>query len=347
GEVHPDPDHALSDGPQSLYPEQFERLMRDVEALAPVVEKEVLRLPVRRAVAVAVNAGGEAEGLLPGQPREAVGTLAVAFQGERGAYSEMALKRCFQNANVAAKPHRTFREVFEAVLQGIADYGVVPLENSLSGSIHENYDLFLQFPDISIAGEISIRIIHSLIAKEGTSLSDIRRVFSHPQGLAQCAGFLAEHPEWHQIPYYDTAGSVAHVAEVPDRDVAAIANSEAATTYGLSVLKEGIEGNPQNYTRFAILARNENATVEDPDKASVVFATPDRPGALLQCMDVFSSHEVNLTKIESRPILGKPWEYMFYLDMDLRDRAEVFDTVIEELARHTDELRVLGRYRKA
>ena len=357
-EVHPDPDRALSDGPQSLYPEQFERLMRDVEALAPVVEKEVLRLPVRRAVLgtagtgaaapdTAGTAGAAAGAPRPGQPREALGKLVVAFQGERGAYSEMALQRYFQNADVEARAHRTFREAFEAVLQGVADYGVVPLENSLSGSIHENYDLFLQFPDISIAGEISIRIIHSLIAKEGTSLSEIRRVFSHPQGLAQCAGFLAEHPEWQQIPYYDTAGSVAHVAEVTDGDVAAIANSEAATTYGLSVLKEGIEGNPQNYTRFAVLARSENAAVDKPDKASVVFATPDRPGALLQCMDIFSSHEINLTKIESRPILGKPWEYMFYLDMDLRDRAGIFDTVIEELGEHTDQLRILGRYRKA
>jgi prephenate dehydratase len=310
--------------------------MRDVEALAPVVEKEMLRLPVRQTASVVGR-----------QPRELVGALSVAFQGERGAYSEIALKRYFQNADVSAVPHRSFREVFTAVLEGTADYGIVPLENSLSGSIHENYDLFLQFPDIAIAGEISIRIIHSLIAKEGTTLESISRVFSHPQGLTQCSGFLAEHPEWQQIPFYDTAGSVAHVAETGDTDVAAIANSEAATTYGLSVLKEGIEGNPQNYTRFAVLARSEHADVQNPDKASVVFATPDKPGALLQCMDVFSRNGVNLTKIESRPILGKPWEYMFYLDMDLRDRAEVFDVVMEELGEHTDELRVLGRYRKA
>ncbi|NBC28733.1 MAG: 3-deoxy-7-phosphoheptulonate synthase [Spirochaetes bacterium] len=335
-EVHPDPDRALSDGPQSLFPAQFERLMRDVEALAPVVEKEMLRLPIRKSAPVVGR-----------QPRELAGALSVAFQGERGAYSEIALKRYFQNADVTAVPNRSFREVFTAVLEGTADYGIVPLENSLSGSIHENYDLFLQFPDIAIAGEVSIRIIHSLIAKEGTTLASITRVFSHPQGLAQCAGFLAEHPEWQQIPYYDTAGSVAHVAEMEGADVAAIANSEAASTYGLTVLKEGIEGNPQNYTRFAVLARSEHAEVEKPDKASVVFATPDKPGALLQCMDVFSRNGVNLTKIESRPILGKPWEYMFYLDMDLRDRAEVFDVVMEELAEHTDELRVLGRYRKA
>ena len=334
-EVHPDPDRALSDGPQSLYPEQFERLMRDVEALAPVVEKEVLRLPTRSAGVT----------LRSRQPREAAGGLSVAFQGERGAYSEIALKRYFQNATVTPQANRSFRGVFEAVLDGSVDYGIVPVENSLAGSVHENYDLLLQFPDLRIAGETSIRIIHSLIGKEGTRLDDIRQVFSHPQGLAQCADFLAGHPEWQQIPYYDTAGSVAHVAESEENSVAAIANAEAAATYGLAVLKEGIEGNPQNYTRFVILARTENAEVENPDKGSLVFSTADKPGALLECMDVFASHGINLKKIESRPILGKPWEYMFYVDMDIRDRGELFDTLLEELKEHTDELRVLGRYR--
>ncbi len=353
-EVHPDPDRALSDGPQSLFPDQFERLMRDVEAMAPVVEKEMLRLPVRASIGPAgaprrgaATVSSEAERGGPGQPREILGELSVAFQGERGAYSEIALKRYFQNANAEALATRSFRHVFEAVLDGSADFGVVPLENSLSGSIHESYDLFLQFPDISIAGETSIRIIHSLIAKPGTAMENIRRVYSHPQGLTQCADFLSRHPDWEQVPYYDTAGSVSHVAETSDGGVAAIANAYAATTYGLTVLKEGIEGNPQNYTRFAVLARTDHAEVRDPDKASVVFSTPDKPGALLQCMDVFSSHDVNLTKIESRPILGKPWEYMFYVDMDLGSRAELFETVLEELTEHTDQLRVLGRYKSA
>jgi 3-deoxy-7-phosphoheptulonate synthase len=336
-EVHPRPDEALSDGPQSLYPDQFERLMRDIEALSPVVEKELMRLPQR-----AVLSSRAAEAPTPAEETE---TLDVAFQGEHGAYSEMAVSRYFASDALNPMPKESFRSVFRSVLSGEAAYGIVPLENSLSGSIHENYDLLLQYPDVRICGEIKIRVIHSLIGLPDADYEDIEQVYSHPQGLAQCAEFLEQFPQWQQIPFYDTAGSVAQVARLNDKRVAAIANSEAARVHGMRVLKESIETNPQNYTRFAILDRVEGPPVANPQKASIVFSTPDEPGALTSCMQLFSGHDLNLKKIESRPIHGKPWRYMFYLDIDVENKEETFATAIEELREIAEDLRILGTYR--
>jgi 3-deoxy-7-phosphoheptulonate synthase len=337
-EVHPQPERALSDGPQTLFPQQFERLMRDIEAMSPVVEKELLQLPhtaTRAAAVVGDPGGGEAK----------AGATAVAFQGQRGAYSEMALRRYFQHAEARPHPAGTFRAVFQAVLDGSVDYGIVPIENSLSGSVHENYDLFLQFPDLRIVGETMIRIRHSLIGRPGSSIEEVKRVYSHPQALAQCARFLSQYPEWQQIPFYDTAGSVEHIVNEGEPGDAAIANVDAADPYGAQVLREDIETNPQNYTRFFVLARQENAVVEAPQKASVVFSTPDRPGALSRCMQLLSERNVNLKKLESRPIPGKPWHYMFYLDMELPRDAETFDDALSNLDRESEGLRVLGMYR--
>ncbi len=334
-EVHPDPERALSDGPQSLYPQEFEKLMRDVEALSPVVEKEVYRLPMT----------GESSPAFVGTDSHDSGTVRVAFQGERGAYSEMALMRYFQADRLEPTPQSSFQNVFDAVLEGCVDYGIVPLENSLSGSIHENFDLLLRYPDIRITGETIIRVIHSLITYPGSSFESIQRVFSHPQGLAQCGRFLSEHPQWEQIPYYDTAGSVAYVASLKSTDAAAIANSEAARVYGMTVLKEGIETNPQNYTRFAILARQEEKPVTAPTKASILFSTPDKPGALSSCMEIFSRRALNLKKLESRPIWGKPWRYMFYLDIDVQGKEASLEEALGELQEIAQDVRVLGIYR--
>ncbi len=334
-EVHPDPEQALSDGPQSLYPQEFERLMRDVEALSPVVEKEMYRLP----------ATGESSPVFSGAGISDEGECSVAFQGERGAYSEMALMRYFQADRLVPSPQSSFEGVFSAVLEGRVDYGIVPLENSLSGSIHENFDLLLRYPDIRITGETIIRIIHSLISTPSASVESIRRVFSHPQGLAQCGRYLDAHSEWEKVPYYDTAGSVAYVAELGTPENAAIANSEAASVYGMKVLKEGIETNPQNYTRFAILAREGASPVTAPTKASILFSTPDTPGALSVCMDAFSRRSLNLKKLESRPIWGKPWSYMFYLDIDIAGKEQSLEGALEELHSVAEDVRVLGVYR--
>jgi 3-deoxy-7-phosphoheptulonate synthase len=337
-EVHPRPEQALSDGPQTLFPQQFERLMRDIEAMSPVVEKELLQLPHTAQRPAAVAAEGASA------PAEA-GALEVAFQGQRGAYSEMALSRYFQHDEVVPRPSPTFRNVFQAVLDGTVQYGIVPIENSLTGSVHENYDLFLQFPDLRIVGETMIRIRHSLIGRPGSTIDDVGRVYSHPQALAQCSRFLENYPDWQQIPFYDTAGSVEHIVTDGQPGDAAIANVDAAHPYGAEVLQEDIETNPQNYTRFFVLARQENATVEAPQKASVVFSTPDTPGALSKCMQLLSERSVNMKKLESRPIPGKPWHYMFYLDMELPPDMETFDAALEDLDRESEGLRVLGTYR--
>jgi prephenate dehydratase len=341
-EVHPDPDRALSDGPQSLHPAQFEKLMRDIEALAPVLGKEVARLPAPdlRAPRAAFRAAGAA--------------ARVAFQGERGAFSEHAARLHFA-AEVETVSAPDFRAVFEAVLQARVRWGIVPVENSLTGSIHQNYDLLLQYPDVRIAGEQKIRIVHNLIGFPGVELADIRRVFSHPQGLAQCAAFLEEHPGWERVAWDDTAGAVRHVAEAGDRANAAIASEEAARVHGLAVLRQAIEANPQNYTRFVVIERDDvggdaepapaSGRSGPPDKASFCFATADRPGALFAALRVLADRGLNMKKLESRPIPGRPWQYQFYLDVDVPADRAAFDAAVAALRGATEDLRVLGIYR--
>jgi prephenate dehydratase len=271
--------------------------------------------------------------------------LTVAFQGERGAYSEAAIRLHFAEDVASPLACKGFRDVFEAVLTGRAAAGVVPIENSLAGSVHENYDLLLQYPDIDIVGEQKIRIEHSLIGFPGADIETLKRVYSHPQGLAQCAQFLDQYAHLERVPFYDTAGSVAHIAREGMRDCAAIASLEAARVYGLVALKEGIETNPRNYTRFFVIASQGLGPVRNPNMASLVFSTPDRPGALFHCLEVLAAASLNMTKLESRPILGKPWEYMFYIDVQVPENLDKFHGAIEKLRDETEDLRVLGMYR--
>jgi 3-deoxy-7-phosphoheptulonate synthase len=353
-EVHPDPSKALSDGAQSLFPEQFEKLMRDIEVLAPVVGKEVAKLPSleqERKEGAQIEKGEYSgsrwrlHSIAVDRPVPSGQIPRIAFQGERGAYSEMATLNYF-HFEVETSPQRSFQDVFDAVLEGKVEYGIVPLENSLAGSIHENYDLFLRYPDIKIVGETKLRIVHSLIGLPDATIEGIRKVFSHPQGLAQCARFLDEHPYMEKVPFYDTAGSVAHVAKEGKKEYAAIAHEGAARIYGMKVLKSGIETNPLNYTRFAILARAELEVGETPNKASIVFSTPDKPGSLFRCMKVLADRNLNMKKLESRPIPGKPWQYMFYVDLELPEDLGIFQEAIAEIgALSEDEVRVLGLYR--
>jgi 3-deoxy-7-phosphoheptulonate synthase len=365
-EVHTDPDRALSDGPQSLYPEQFEKLMRDIEAMAPVLGKELARLPdveqlpgrggVTHAGRSTVVVGEPAaEPGKSGKGSAAAGAAdhgadqgVVAYQGERGAFGEHAIRHWF-SGEVHALPVPEFRSVFDAVLQGKARFGMVPIENSLTGSIHENYDLLLRYPDLHIVGEQKIRIVHNLIGLPGARMEDIRRVFSHPQGLAQCARFLDAHPDWERVAFYDTAGAVRHVAEKGAKENAAIASEDAALVYGLSVLKPAIEANVQNYTRFFVIARVEQelppeAGLRKPPKASLCFAVADQPGALFKALQVLAERGLNMQKLESRPIHGKPWEYQFYVDVNVPADMTLFTRCMEELKSVTEDLRVLGTY---
>jgi prephenate dehydratase len=270
--------------------------------------------------------------------------LQVAFQGERGAFSEKAIKRYFDDQAIPV-PCASFQAVFDAVLEGRVQYGALPLENSLSGSIHENYDLIIHYPDLKIVGEKKIRIVHNLIVVPGTSFEDIKRVYSHPQGFAQCAKFLDKYPAWERLPYYDTAGSVAMIATKGNKENAAIASTEAAQAYKMQILKESIETNAHNYTRFVILTREENVQVTKPNKASLVFSVSDKPGSLYICLKILSEKTVNMTKLESRPIHGKPWEYMFYVDVEIPDSEALFHEAIEQLQKETENLKILGLYK--
>ncbi|MDR2601494.1 MAG: 3-deoxy-7-phosphoheptulonate synthase [Spirochaetaceae bacterium] len=353
-EVHPNPEKAFSDGPQSLYPEQFERLMRDIEVLAPVVCKELLRTP-KKPAAAQNNKG------LDGKWAQAFSLVMekVVFCGENGAYSEQALNRAF-GENCSRLPVKSFPAIFDAILGGEATFGVIPVENSLTGSIHENYDLFIRYPDVVIVGEIKMRIVHCLITTEDATFETIKTVRSHPQGFAQCKEFLDEHPGWRPETWNNTAAAVHSIAETarsgkPDVTLAAIASETAAKVHGLKALKTGIETNPLNYTRFVIAARNEGgkALVPDglagqkPTKASLVFSVKDKPGILYTCLQILNNHGLNLAKLESRPIVGQPWNYMFYVDITMPDEKQNMDAALSDLSKQAESLHFLGAYRAA
>jgi len=341
-EMHPHPEEALSDGPQSLFPDQLERLMRDIEAIAPVVEKELERIP--NGISSSLKVSGKEVKKSPEQQegnRRFSGE--VAFQGMQGAFSETAVHRFF-GEDCQAVPCETFAEVFKHVLNGKVKYGALPIENSLAGTVHEVLDLLLRYPDIIVVGEEKIRIIHSLMAVAGSSLESLKKVYSHPQGLAQCSRFFEEHLEIEREPFFDTAGAVAHIAEMRDPALGAIAGREAAKVYGVDVLREGIENNPRNYTRFFIIARLETPPIYSPNMAALMFSTLDKPGALFSVLKVLAENGLNMKKLESRPIQGKPWNYMFFVAVDLPEKREIFDKTIEEIKGTAGDVRVLGTY---
>jgi len=347
-EVHPHPDQALSDGPQSLYPEQFERLMRDIEAIAPVLEKELQRIPngavnLTTGPKDASTAGSRTEGPAGEAAEGAERGGTVAFQGMRGAFSETAVHRFF-GEDYDALPCDSFEDVFKDVLNGRVPYGAVPIENSLAGTVHEVLDLLLQYPDIIVVGEQKVRIIHSLMAVEGATIDSLAKVYSHPQGLAQCSRFFDEHPSIERVPFFDTAGAVAHIADLKDPSLGAIAGREAAKVYNVSVLQEGIENNPRNYTRFFIIARVETPPIHSPNRAALTFSTLDKPGALFSVLKVLADHGLNMKKLESRPILGKPWNYMFFVAVDLPEKREILDEAVEAIKKTAGDVRQLGLY---
>jgi 3-deoxy-7-phosphoheptulonate synthase len=281
----------------------------------------------------------------------------VAFCGEAGAYAEQALARAF-GEDAPKLAVSSFPAIFDSVLEGAAFAGVVPVENSQSGSIHENYDLFLRYPDVAIVGELKLRIVHCLIADERADMDSIRIVRSHPQGFAQCREFLDKHPEWVLESAATTATAVASIAREGAIRVGAIASEAAARAHGLKVLREGIETNPLNYTRFVIISRRsgDNAPVppslgsEKPNKASLVFSVPDEPGSLFACLRILSEKGINLSKLESRPIPGRPWEYLFYVDVSIPGSDGVFESAVfksamGELKTKTRDFHFLGTYR--
>ena len=249
-------------------------------------------------------------------------------------------------------PCRDFDQLFAVVVRGEADAAIVPIENTLAGAIIKNYDLLLEH-DVTIVGEVVIRVKHNLIGIPGAKLADVRRVFSLPVALAQCERFLQEHPEIEAVASYDTAGSVKMIMEAGRADEAAIAGESAARAWGAEILVAGIESNPQNFTRFMVVTRPDRPAPPGPfaqsgeRKTSIVFAINHRPGGLHQALAAFAEQQVNLTKIESRPIPGRPWEYFFYVDF-LGDPADApVARALDHLKQSADSLRVLGCYPRA
>jgi prephenate dehydratase len=267
----------------------------------------------------------------------------VAFQGEKGAYSEKATLEFF-GPQVELKPCRSFKNVFECVAEGVCSAAVIPIENSLTGSVHQNYDLLLKY-DLSIAGEIYLRIVHCLMVLEGVRLSDINKVYSHPQALEQCQQYLESWKEIEIVPTYDTAGSAKILVEKKIRNGAAIASEQAAKDFGLQILKRGIESNHRNYTRFLVLKKQAEIPKKG-GKTSIVFSFKDIPGALFKSLSVFALRDINLLKIESRPLHGSPWKYFFYLDFEGSMCEEASRNAVNHLKEITTFLKVLGSYPK-
>ena len=272
--------------------------------------------------------------------------LRVAYQGEPGAFSESAAQRLL-GRDIDGVPCLSFETMFASLTDGRADCCVAPIENSLAGSIHRNYDLLVQ-SDLTIAAETHLRIVHNLIAPRDAELGALRRVYSHPVALAQCTRFFAAHPQIEPVPVHDTAGGVRLVLERGRADEAGIASEAAATIYRGHVLARGIEDNPQNFTRFFLLAPREHAiaTTEAPRrwKTSIVFRVENKPGALFRALGAFALLEIDLSKIESRPIEGRPWEYAFYLDVIGRETDSVIARALGNLGEMAESVRVLGSY---
>ncbi|MCE9644397.1 MAG: prephenate dehydratase [Chloroflexi bacterium] len=265
--------------------------------------------------------------------------MKVAFQGEAGAYSEQAVFNFF--GQVGTRPCESFEAVFDAVVSKTCDSALIPIENSLAGSIHQNYDLLLRH-NLQIVGEYFLRVQHCLISMPGVKKEDIRKAISHAQALGQCAAYLRSHaikPE--QV--YDTAGSVKILKESGAIDVAAIASKRAAELYGMQILEEGIEDNPENYTRFLAI-QSESMRPEGEAKTSIVFTLKNVPGSLFKATSVFALRDIDLTKIESRPLQGKPWEYLFYIDFIGAMHEDVTKRALDHLAEYAVMLRVLGSY---
>lgn len=345
-EVHDNPEKAFSDGQQALLPSMFDKLMHDIEAFSPVIEKSVVH----------IRGNDGSENYLSSGKNKTLKKerLVCAYNGIRGTYAEQAVERYFDGAT-DAMPLPSFREVFKAVVNGQADYGMIPIENSLGGSVYDNYDNLVSFEDVSIVGALHLRIQHALLARKGTEIDSIKRVYSHPQGFAQCSK-LIESRKWEKITASSTANAAKMVSESGTNDCAAIASSITAKYYNLEILCEDIQDDPRDYTRFVVIAANHidrkiKANGKVPNVASFVFCTPNETGALYKVLGIFQKHDLNLTRLESRPIVGQPWHYWFYADVEIKEEIlqneESVQDFMAELKKSAEEVRLLGVYSEA
>ncbi len=277
----------------------------------------------------------------PSRPKVAIPR--VAIQGELGAFSHEAAERMQPGCRVV--PCTRSLEVFDRLDSGSVDLAVIPIENSLAGSVLEHFDLLLA-RDVFVQREFRLRIVHNLIAMPGVKAADIRRVYSHPVALDQCREFFRLNPGIEPVSFYDTAGSVKHIMAENLRDTAAIASKRAAAAYGGKILKAGVEDNKQNFTRFFLVCkpvRKQRKILPRANKTSIAFSVKNMPGALFKALSVFALRDISLAKIESRPVQGRPWEYVFYVDLLCGPTREA-DNALRHLAEITDFAKILGVY---
>lgn len=267
--------------------------------------------------------------------------MLVAFQGEPGAYSEAAAVK--YAPGTAVLPCPSFEAVFSAVADGRATHGILPMENSIGGSIHRNYDLLVDHV-LPIVGEVELRVDHCLLALPGTTLADVKVVYSHPQALAQCEAALTQMPGVEVVAVYDTAGAAKMVREGGRPDAAAVASRRAAEVFALDVLRESIQDFADNITRFCVIAPAATDPV-DANKTSLVFALHSKPGALFKALAGFALRDINLTKLESRPLRGRPWEYAFYVDVEVAAEDPGLQRALADLREFSHWVRILGSYR--
>jgi len=309
--------------------EREERVLNNVTSIAR--EENINQQDIESIYRQIVNTSKSVQGIV------------VAFQGELGAYSEEAAIRFF-GPSIQVKPCENLDNVFKAVEQGEVQFGIAPVENSLEGSISKVYDLLLD-SSLKVCGEIELKVSHCLIASPGATLDSIKRIYSHPQALGQCQAFL-KHLDGELIPTYDTAGSVKMIREKGITDGAAVASERAAEIYGMKIIAREIEDNPNNFTRFFILAKQDSPPT-GKDKTSIVFSVRHKPGALFEFLKELAEKNINLTKIESRPTRQKPWEYNFYLDFEGHREDKAPRQALDNLANSALFVKVLGSYPKA
>jgi prephenate dehydratase len=270
--------------------------------------------------------------------------MRIAIQGEPGSFSHEAALKLVEDAIIA--PFALSADVFQALASREVDAAAIPIENSLAGSVSEHFDLLLTH-DVKVDRETLLRIRHNLIGISGATVADIDRVFSHPVALAQCRRFLAAHPRMEAYSFYDTAGSVKQLVELRDHHAGAIASAAAAEYYGAQILQADIEDNPENYTRFFLVRRVGEGVQDGPaNKMSLAFSVENRPGSLVEALSELKALGTNLTKIESRPVHGKPWEYIFYVDCQVQSREEG-TRALEALRSHCAMVKSLGCYEEA
>jgi len=268
----------------------------------------------------------------------------IAFQGERGAFSEEAAVKLL-GEDIQLVPRTTFEALYTSLQDGVADYILAPIENSLAGSVHRSYDLLIS-SGLHIQGEVVIPIVHNLIGVPGTRFEQITQVSSHPVALAQCERFFASHPSIKKAAAEDTAGSVQEVIRAGNKSHAGIASRRAAEVYGGLILREHLEDHPENYTRFFLLATSDKVA-EDADKLSLVLHLAHKPGSLCRVLGAFGQRNLNLLKIESRPIPGTPWSYCFYLDLQASLNDMPTRAALDELKNYADSIKILGCYPQA